>query len=96
METNTVLSTGMGSRQRLELTALCSAIRWDVDMAAYSTFRTGGMVEALADINAIDELVWCCNTCIGKHSMVRRRRWFEHPGRQAVPSRSVHPIARSG
>lgn len=57
METNTVLSTGMGSRQRLELTALCSAIRWDVDMAAYSTFRTGGVVEALADINAIDELV---------------------------------------
>ena len=56
MKTDTVQNQGMGSRQRSELTALCPAIRWDVDMAAYSTFRAGGVVEALADINAIDEL----------------------------------------
>jgi UDP-N-acetylmuramate dehydrogenase len=56
METDIIQSKGMDSRQRRELSALCPAIRWDVDMAAYSTFRTGGVVEALADINAIDEL----------------------------------------
>lgn len=56
MVADTVQGNGMGSRQRRELTALCPVIRWDVDMAAYSTFRTGGVVEALADISAIDEL----------------------------------------
>lgn len=56
METDIIPSKGMESRQRHELSALCPALRWDVDMAAYSTFRTGGVVEALADISAIDEL----------------------------------------
>lgn len=56
MKTDIVPSKRIGSRQRRELTALCPAIRWEVDMAAYSTFRTGGVVEALADISAIDEL----------------------------------------
>ena len=42
----------MDSRQHLELTTLCRNVRWDVDMAAYSTFRTGGIVEALAEVAA--------------------------------------------
>ena len=47
----------MNSQQRLELAALCRTVRWDVDMAAYSTFRTGGTVEALVDSDDSDELV---------------------------------------
>ena len=46
----------MTSQQRAELAALCSSVRWDVDMAAYSTFRTGGTVEAMVESNDSDEL----------------------------------------
>lgn len=41
----------MNSQQRAELTALCPSVRWDVNMAAFSTFRTGGEVEALVEIS---------------------------------------------
>lgn len=41
---------------RNELAACCSSVRWDVDMAEYSTFKTGGRVEALAEISHPDEL----------------------------------------
>lgn len=57
MGTDMARNLGMESRQRRELTVLCPAIRWDVNMANYSTFRTGGVVCALADIHTIDELV---------------------------------------
>lgn len=46
----------MNDCQRSELIRLCPNIRWNVDMATYSTFRAGGTVEALVDINAIDKL----------------------------------------
>ena len=45
----------MDSRQHLELATLCRNVRWDVDMAAYSTFRTGGIVEALAEVGPVEE-----------------------------------------
>ena len=41
----------MNSQQCIELAALCRSIRWDVDMAAYSTFRTGGVVEAMVEVS---------------------------------------------
>ena len=47
----------MNSQQRSELATLCRSIRWDVGMAAYSTFRTGGIVEALAESGDLKELV---------------------------------------
>ena len=47
----------MNSQQRTELETLCRSIRWDVDMAAYSTFRTGGTVEAMVESGDLDELV---------------------------------------
>lgn len=56
MRTDSVQNKTMNSLQRCELAALCPTIRWNVEMAVYSTFRTGGMVEAMVDINAIDEL----------------------------------------
>ena len=46
----------MTSEQRAELSALCPSVQWDVDMAAYSTFRTGGMVEAMVESGDSDEL----------------------------------------
>lgn len=47
----------MNSQQRSELVTLCRSIRWDVDMGAYSTFRTGGTVEAMVESGDLDELV---------------------------------------
>ncbi len=47
----------MNSQQRTEFETLCRLIRWDVDMAAYSTFRTGGTVEAMVEPSDLDELV---------------------------------------
>jgi UDP-N-acetylmuramate dehydrogenase len=47
----------MDSQQRTELATLCRSILWDVDMAAYSTFRTGGIVEAMVESGNLDELV---------------------------------------
>lgn len=49
--------TAMNTRQREELAALCQSVRWRVDMAAYSTFRAGGTVEALVDLQSTGELV---------------------------------------
>lgn len=46
----------MNSQQRTALAALCPSVRWNVDMAAYSTFRTGGMVEAMVEIGKTAEL----------------------------------------
>lgn len=46
----------MNSQQRSELTSLCRSLHWNADMAAYSTFRTGGTVEALVEIGDPDEL----------------------------------------
>lgn len=39
----------MNSRQRAALAALCPSTRWDVSMASHSTFRAGGVVEAMAE-----------------------------------------------
>jgi UDP-N-acetylmuramate dehydrogenase len=47
----------MNSQQRTELATLCRSIRWNVDMAAYSTFRTGGTVEAMVESGDLEELV---------------------------------------
>jgi UDP-N-acetylmuramate dehydrogenase len=46
----------MNTQQRTQLAALCRTIRWDVDMASHSTFRTGGVVEAMVETGAPDEL----------------------------------------
>jgi len=46
----------MDNRQRGELAALCRSVRWDVDMAAYSTFRTGGTVEAMVEAGSTEQL----------------------------------------
>jgi UDP-N-acetylmuramate dehydrogenase len=46
----------MNSQQRTELAMLCPSIRWNVDMGAYSTFRTGGVVEAMVEIGNRAEL----------------------------------------
>ncbi|ADW16871.1 UDP-N-acetylenolpyruvoylglucosamine reductase [Desulfobulbus propionicus DSM 2032] len=46
----------MNSQQRDELAALCPLIHWDADMAAYSTFRAGGTVEALVELSDADHL----------------------------------------
>lgn len=47
----------MNSQQRTELASVCRSILWDVDMAAYSTFRTGGIVEALVETGDQEQLV---------------------------------------
>lgn len=39
----------MNSRQRASLALLCPSVRWEVSMASHSTFRAGGVVEALAE-----------------------------------------------
>ena len=46
----------MNQQQRTELAALCRSIRWDADMASYSTFRTGGVVEAMVEVVEMGEL----------------------------------------
>jgi len=46
----------MNTRQRTELAALSRSVRWDVDMAAFSTFRTGGTVEAMVETGSVGEL----------------------------------------
>jgi len=46
----------MNSQQRAELTTLCPSVRWGVNMAAFSTFRTGGEVEALVEIDDVQTL----------------------------------------
>jgi UDP-N-acetylmuramate dehydrogenase len=46
----------MDTRKRAELAALCTSICWDVNMASYSTFRTGGIVEALVEVGDASEL----------------------------------------
>lgn len=39
----------MNHQQRTELAGLCRSIRWDADMASHTTFRAGGIVEALVE-----------------------------------------------
>lgn len=51
----------MNRRQRTELAVLCPSVRWNVDMAAYSTFRTGGTVEALIESGSPSELTLLLN-----------------------------------
>lgn len=46
----------MDNSQREQLTALCPSVRWDVDMAFHSTFRTGGQAEAMVEISDVDSL----------------------------------------
>ena len=46
----------MNAKQRLQLAALCSSVSWEAHMAAYSTFRSGGVAEALVDIQREEEL----------------------------------------
>ena len=46
----------MDSCQREQLTALCPSVRWDVDMASHSTFRTGGQAEAMVKVADVDTL----------------------------------------
>jgi len=46
----------MNRQQQLELASLCRSVRWDVDMAAHSTFRAGGIVEAMAETESTEEL----------------------------------------
>ena len=45
--------TYMNDQQRRALAHLCPQVRWNVSMASYSTFRTGGMVEALVEIESV-------------------------------------------
>ncbi len=47
---------GMTSEQRAQLAVLCPTVKWDVDMAAYSTFRAGGRVEAMVKSGDTGEL----------------------------------------
>jgi UDP-N-acetylmuramate dehydrogenase len=46
----------MNNSQREQLTALCPSVRWDIDMASHSTFRTGGKVEAMVELADIETL----------------------------------------
>jgi UDP-N-acetylenolpyruvoylglucosamine reductase len=46
----------MNRQQHLELAALCRSVRWNVNMAAHSTFRTGGVVEAMVSPGSQEEL----------------------------------------
>jgi len=46
----------MNRRQHLELAALCRNVHRDVDMAAHSTFRAGGVVEAMVRTGDMEEL----------------------------------------
>ena len=47
----------MNQQQRQQLCAISFSVTWDADMAAYSTFRAGGRVEALVEVCSEDELV---------------------------------------
>lgn len=46
----------MNAKQRLQLAALCPSVSWEAHMAAYSTFRSGGVAEALVEIQREEEL----------------------------------------
>lgn len=46
----------MNERQRRQLCALCGSVSWEAHMATYSTFRAGGIVEALVEVHTEDEL----------------------------------------
>ena len=49
---------GLNPEMRSELTQLWQGtIHWDVTMADYCTFKTGGKVEALLSVSTRDELV---------------------------------------
>ena len=53
--TTTPRPNTMNSRQRAELATLCPSVRWQVDMAVYSTFRAGGTVEAMVELQSPGE-----------------------------------------
>ncbi|MGI6656947.1 MAG: UDP-N-acetylmuramate dehydrogenase [Desulfobulbus sp.] len=46
----------MTDEQRQELARLCRSVQWQAAMAPYSTFRTGGSVEALVEVSGAQEL----------------------------------------
>lgn len=46
----------MNDQQRQHLASLCRSVSWEADMAAHSTFRAGGVVEALVEIGSEEEL----------------------------------------
>ncbi|WP_051305196.1 UDP-N-acetylmuramate dehydrogenase [Desulfogranum mediterraneum] len=46
----------MIAEERAALARLCATVHWDADMGAYSTFRTGGRVDALVDVQDLEEL----------------------------------------
>ena len=46
----------MNERQRQELSNLCPGVIWEADMAAFSTFRAGGRVEALVEVEGEEAL----------------------------------------
>ena len=46
----------MNATQRRQLAALCPTVSWEAHMAAYSTFRAGGLVEALVEVHREEEL----------------------------------------
>ena len=46
----------LNARQQKELSRHCPKVMWHADMAAYSTFRTGGKVEALVEIAHTEQL----------------------------------------
>ncbi|MGD9949339.1 MAG: UDP-N-acetylmuramate dehydrogenase [Desulfobulbus sp.] len=78
----------MNEQQRQHLRTLCPKVTWDANMAAYSTFRAGGIVEALVEVSSEDESVallpWLSQEQIpwqviggGSNILVTTRR---HPG----------------
>ncbi len=87
----------MNSRQRAALAALCPSTRWEVSMASHSTFRAGGVVEAMAepaDSGQLAALVrWLHREGVAWAS---HRRRLQHPRRQPLPRGRVHPPARFG
>jgi UDP-N-acetylmuramate dehydrogenase len=46
----------MNDQQRQHLASLCRSVVWKANMAAHSTFRAGGVVDALVEIGAEQEL----------------------------------------
>lgn len=46
----------MNATQRVQLATLCTSVSWEAHMADYSTFRSGGVVEALVEIHREEEL----------------------------------------
>ena len=97
--------TSMNDQQRSELARLCPQVQWEVSMASYSTFRTGGTVEALVEIDTEAMLVavmqWLRQQRLPWHILGGGSNTLVtsgiHPGiyirlRNAVRSAQVKPI----